>query len=239
MKRLSLRPSVVLAAALLLSPTLASAEVETSYSLDLASAYVWRGITFLDGPSFQPSINIAHSSGFNVNVWGTMDLNDDNGLQGEFQEVDFTLSYGFDNGLEIGLIDYAFPGGGVDTKELYLGYGWDLPVSPSITVYYDFDEVEDFYATFSLDYSAPIGGGDSTTFDVGIVVGYAGDDFAVAYGGTDGGFFDGTLSLGVSHSLDGGWDFGAFVAYVDSLDDDALVEQPVDVYGGISFSKAF
>jgi uncharacterized protein (TIGR02001 family) len=218
---------------------------ESSISIDselsFASAYVWRGVTFTDGAVFQPSVTASHPSGFSANVWGNLDIDDVNGLSGEFQEVDLTVAYGFGTdavSAEVGLIDYLFPNGvGAETHEVYFSLGFEVAFSPSVAVYYDFDEIEGYYATVGGEYGSDFG--DGWSWSLGLLAGFASEDFAVATaGGTDGGLFNGEVMLSFSRELTRGG-FGLFVAYTDSLDDDVLPEQEVDFYGGVSFSLSF
>lgn len=80
------------------------AEKESPFSIgvDLASAYVWRGIKYT-GPSIQPTVEYS-IGGFTAGVWGSFDLNND------FNEVDTYVSYGLDFGLSFGLTDYYYQG---------------------------------------------------------------------------------------------------------------------------------
>ena len=243
MKRTPLRLLAVSVLAILTFTPSASAEIETSYSLDLISAYVWRGITFTDGLVLQPSVTVAHDNGFSLNVWGNLDLDDYNGIEGDFQEVDITLSYAFPTegkvSFEVGLIDYLFPNFvGAETKEVYASVGWDLALAPTVSIYYDFDQVEDFYGTFSISGGTSIG--TDLSFDWELLAGFAGDDFAIANGGgTEGGLFNGLATAAVTYAPEDRWNISGFVAYTDSLDNNVLVEQPVDVFVGLLFSRTF
>ena len=99
-----------LLAAFIAAPA-ANAAVTTEYSLDLVSAYVWRGYSVTDGLVLQPSVTSSHESGFSLNIWGNYDLDDVNGAAGDFIEVDITLSYAFPSegsfSAEVGLIEYG------------------------------------------------------------------------------------------------------------------------------------
>jgi uncharacterized protein (TIGR02001 family) len=215
--------------------------VTVDYDLTVASAYVWRGITFTDGAVFQPSITASHASGFSFNTWGNLDIDDVNGLSGDFQEVDLTLAYEFGSdavSASVGLIDYLFPNGvGPETREVFLTLGFDVPLQPSFAVYYDFDVVEGFYATAAVEHGADFGEGWS--YSIGLLAGFASEDFAVvAAGGTDSGLFNGQATFTVSRELAKG-SVGFFVAYTDTLDDDVLPDQEVDFFGGVSLSLSF
>ena len=228
-----IRKSAILVLLPLLSLAAAPAAADAEYALDFASAYVWRGITFTDGAVFQPSVTASNDSGFAINVWGNLDLDDANDMSAEFNEIDLTASYGFGSdavSAEVGFIEYLFPNTEfAGTREVYLSLGWDVAASPSLSVYYDIDEVKDFYANFGISFGGDVS--DALAWSVDVSAGWAGDDFAAAYGGVAGGMYDGNVTFGLSG---GAW--SAFVSYVDALDDDALPEQPVDFLAGIGFS---
>ncbi|RJP89068.1 MAG: MltA-interacting MipA family protein [Desulfobacteraceae bacterium] len=239
---------VFLAGMLMVSGMAFAADVTTA--IDVNSAYVWRGITFNDGVVIQPSVNVAAGNGFNLNVWGNLDVDDyDDALDsGEFSEVDLTMSYTHQAGpvaLTAGYIEYLFPtteAGGVEgTREVYL----DISGAPAegfslgLTSYYDFDEVDDFYLNPYLGYGMELMPKLSMSLRAG--AGWAGEDFAGAYGGEDSGFFDYTLSAGLTYAVTDNVSVSGRIAYTDSIDDDVLPEPPQDVnfYGGVGVSVAF
>ena len=228
-----IRKSAIFVVLALLSLAAAPASADAEYALDFASAYVWRGITFTDGAVFQPSVTASNDSGFAINVWGSLDIDDANDMSGEFNEIDLTASYGFGAdavSAEVGFIEYLFPNTPfAGTREVYLTVGWDITASPSVALYYDIDEVKDFYANFGVEFGGDVSG--AMAWSVAVSAGYAGDDFAAAYDGLSGGMYDGNVTFGLSG---GAW--SAFVSYIDALDSDALPDQPVDFLAGIGFS---
>lgn len=215
------------------------------YGFDFASAYVWRGLTVVDGAVWQPSFTLAHDSGFSFNTWGNLDLDSVNGNEGEFTEVDLTAAYAFPTegttGIEVGIIEYLFPNtGGTNnaTTELYVGLSWDVITAPFITLYYDIDEIEDYYVDFGLGFGGDFT--DSASWELGVSAAWAGEDFARLYaGGVDSGFFNGNITFSVGTEINEYWGIGAFVAFTDNLDSNVLPDQKVDFYGGISISAAF
>ncbi len=147
---------VVLLILLTALPT-AAGGIQAEVDLQFLSSYVWRGGTVTDGAVFQHSLNLSgENSPWNVNIWGNIDLTDANGLRGNYLEVDLTVSYAFELdsgfGADIGLAHYIFPHYSPgETTEGYLSLGWDLPVAPSLTIYYDFGQVNDYYANLGCD----------------------------------------------------------------------------------------
>lgn len=236
----------------------ATLAADATVGADVNSAYVWRGLTFNDGLVVQPSVDVAHESGLGLNVWGNFDVDDYDGAveDGEFSEIDLTASYALPIevvDLSVGYIEYLFPGvtatddAGVPTgaaegtREVYVSVGKGFgDFSTGVDVYYDFDEVDDFYGKASVGYSIAVSEELSAELSAGI--GYAGEDFAAYYaGGTDSGFFDWDTSLSLAYALTESVELGAFVTYTDSVDDDALPDESVDtdVYGGASVYYSF
>ncbi len=216
----------------------------TTLAADFVSAYVWRGITFNDGPVFQPSVDVRYG-GFGVNVWGNLDIDDyDSSLEsGEFSEVDFTLSYSAGFGvldMEAGYIEYTFPGGSADAdREVYLDGGLDLGggVTLGATVFYNTD-VRGIYAAFSLGYEMAVT--DVLEMEVSVSAGAAQERMTkVMANGRRGGWYDINLSLGASYDLGAGAGLSAFATYVDSLDTGALPRQDINLLGGIGLSLDF
>ena len=228
-----IRKTAIFLSFALLFVAAAPASADAEYALDFASAYVWRGITFTDGAVWQPSVTASSDSGFAINVWGNLDIDDANDMSAEFNEIDLTASYGFGTdavSAEVGFIEYLFPNTAFDgTREVYLTLGWDVVAAPSVSVYYDIDEVKDFYANFGVSFGGDAS--DALAWSVSVSAGYAGDDFAAAYDGLSGGMYDGNVTFGLS-----GGSWSAFVSYVDGIDSDALPDQPVDFLAGVGFS---
>ena len=238
----------ILAMAMVLGFIQSASAADATVAMDLNSAYVWRGITFNDGLVLQPSIDVS-KGGFGLNVWGNMDLDDyDNSLEsGEFSEIDLTLSYAFDLepvGVTIGLIEYLFPGTDEDedqiegTREIFLSLGMDLfeGLGAGLDIYYDFDEVEEYYISLSLGYSVALS--ETTSLDFGAAAGYAGEEYD-ADGADDAGFHDYLLSIGLSYAATESLSMGASINYTNSFDDDMLPDQDTDFFGGVSIAYTF
>jgi len=221
--------------------------VEVTGGVDLYSAYVWRGITFNDGLVVQPSMDVT-AGGFNFNVWGNLDIDDyDKRLDdGEFSEIDLTLSYTVEAGpLSVtgGYIEYLFPttdvGGAPGTREIFV----DLSGEPAdgfvlgVIAYYDIDEVEDYYFTPYAGYSLAMS--EELSLDFGASCGYAGKDFAI---GGKSGFHEYTFYLGAGYQM-GEVSLSALLGYTDTMDKDVLPEgkeaADVNFFGGIGISYSF
>ncbi len=251
--------SLVALATLTLATAATTADAATATAaLDVNSAYVWRGLTFNNGLVVQPSITAASDNGFSVNVWGNYDIDDYDGNVDEyhFSEVDLTASYAFKLGavdMTVGAIAYTFPtthpdnllGAGTDyesTAEIFLGLGYDLGNGFSLAgnIYYDVDQVDDFYITAGLKYTYEIN--EKTALGLGALISYAGEDFTEYYaGGTDSGFFNYILNASLTYKVTDAFGLSANIAVTDSMDDDALPDETVhtNVYGGLGLTYTF
>ncbi len=156
-------------------------EVSFEVTADFASKYVWRGQNVSDDWVLQPGFSATYK-GLTGGIWANLDLTNDGGESGEFIEYDWYVDYsGQINdkvGYSVGSIYYYFPGAG-STTELYAGLSFDVIASPSLTVYYDVDDVDGMYVAlgvghsfenledlpFGIDLSANLGWGDSSYND--------------------------------------------------------------------------
>lgn len=204
-------------------------------TLDLASAYVFRGVTLNDGAVLQPGIE---ASGFDmpeewgavaIGAWGNYDLDDykPNGVSGsEFQETDWYGSYSLPELVEgldlyIGYTEYTYTyGTNSRDKEMNFGAGYEIS-----GVYLD------------LAWYQGVGGGIGTQAYIELLAGYALDvsdelsasiDASIAYldpddsSAADSGFHNYSIGGSVSYALTDAWSAGASVAYIGQGDDDVL-----------------
>lgn len=130
-------------------------KVSYSLSSDFYSQYVWRGHNLVDDWVWQPSVGIAKGP-WSAGIWGNLDLTDENDQSGEFTEYDFYGSYSWavteNLMLSMGYIFYRFPSVG-STQELYWGLTVDAVLNPSLTVYYDFDDINGTYVSAGVSHS--------------------------------------------------------------------------------------
>jgi len=128
--------------------------------VDLVSRYVWRGFDLLpdNHMAIQPSLTIdLGASGFSLNVWSSFALAN----RADFKysdEIDLTLSYEFamPEGWELsaGFTHYAFwfaedfSFKDSTSQEVYVTAArTDLPLSPTLSLYYDFNLGSGLYVT--------------------------------------------------------------------------------------------
>ncbi len=175
----------------------AHAQSEIGAQLDLFSAYVWRGVTYTNKPVAQPDVYFSLPAGnasitaggwANIEIGKYDDPNDDFSESGglsafnvaefnPYAEVSFSAGKAALTG---GIIGYIFPNdldeapnGGLDSEsntwEVYGIVGFDVPLAPEFSLYYDFDKVKGAYVEGAVSHSVPLG--ESHTLDLGGVIG--------------------------------------------------------------------
>ncbi len=186
--------------------------------------------------------------GLTLNIWASMDatdINEDDGESWHMGELDYTLSYGFSPAewldLEGGVIWYTFPSADT-TGEVYAGATLaDCPLSPSVTVYYDFDEVDGWYvnAGISHTYEAT----DRLGLSAGAWIGWANGDYHEAYYGTPAraSVADVLLSVSIDYALTEAISVSVCGSYSDLPDNtlEELTDKSEVVFGGVSVSMSF
>lgn len=239
-----MKRAIYIAIALILIAAAPAWSADATATLDLNSAYVWRGITFNDGLVAQPGIDVT-MGGFGVNVWGNFDIDDYNETldADNFSEIDLTLSYGFSISkldIGVGLIEYLFPAGGPGTREVYVSLGMPIfaGLSAGLDTYYDVDETHGLYSSLGVSYAFDLT--DAFSLEAGASVAYATEEFTL---GQDGGFHDYSFSVSAGYAITQALSISANLTYVGNFDEDILPEGPYGLdtttYGGVGIAYAF
>lgn len=161
-----------------------------STGVNIVTDYVLRGVSLAD-TAIQPFAEASYGN-LTFGAWVSTGLGDTSTLAGD--EVDLYASYGLavsdTVSLDAGITYYHYPqggglfetdGGNAGTYEVSLSTGFDAPLSPSLTAYYDLT-LEAFTLEGDISHSAPLSTGLS--FDLGANVGLVdGDGFTYEYGG--------------------------------------------------------
>ena len=221
------------------------AKGEASADVTWMSNYIWRGLRLSDKSVIQPSAGVTYE-GLSFGLWANYDADTHEG-----NETDLTLSYGRAVGpvnVEAGFIYYALDGL-PDTQEVYLGVGMDVLLSPSVTLYYDYNEGSGAFMELGVSHSFALP--KEMSLDLGALVGINfnnevmgrdkdGDDFSD--------FYNGDINASVSIPV-GPLTVAPKVGYAFALSDDAKdVFKAVDMtgeeesgyaYGGLSVSMSF
>jgi hypothetical protein len=245
------------------------AQTEIGADLGLFSAFVWRGLSLTNKPVAQPAIWAsipAGNAGITLGLWSTIDLgkyddpeddiSESGGLSSfNLAEYDPYAEVSFPVGkatITAGGIAYIFPNdltptsnGGLDsefnTVELYGKVGFDAPLSPVLSVYYDVDKVQGAYLEGGVSHA--LAASEKVSVELGAAAGFSAgqgvsddpDEFANF---ADDGFTHLDLSAGVPltagafsitpvlHLIVAGDDFTKFTSPTDESD--------VKLWGGVS-----
>ena len=238
---------------MVLGPVAMAEESELGFEVtaDFYSKYIWRGMNLDDDYAFQPGFSATYGS-FTTGIWGNLEMTDINGQSGEFTEWDFYIDYTTDiPGIEgvsfsAGVIQYHFPSVVGDTKEVYWGFGFDLPLSPSVTVYHDIDVIDGTYVSVGAGHSieeltsvcgVPVG------LELGVSYGWGDSDYNKGYWSVDESKSnDIVLSLALPMDLGNGWSFMPSFNYAMLLDDTIRKTAGGDndhFFTGLSLAKSF
>ncbi|MFA5292094.1 MAG: hypothetical protein WC496_03575 [Phycisphaerae bacterium] len=253
MKKLVLLLALLVAS----SAVLAEGEDKIGFTIgsDFFSKYVWRGQLLNDDFVFQPSIGASYK-GFTASIWGNVDTTNYHGDSGEFTEYDLTFDYSgkFSEdskvGYSVGLIHYHFPSLSYsDTTELYWGFNFDVPLSPTIKVYHGLGNENGIYANFGLSHTFEkvLKFSDTITGDLalGASIGWGNGTYNKDYWGVDESRLnDLAFTVGIPIDLGNGWAVKPsfnYVVLVDGKirDTDAYGKSSDYFFTGISISKSF
>lgn len=217
------------------SPAFAALEVGGDLYAGLHSMYLWRGFDLSKGdPVVQGGMDVS-LSGITFSYWSNLDLD-----SGELNETDVTIDYSTDLGekvsLSVGNIFYALEGLR-DTNELYLGVTLNTLLSPSVTVYYDYDRAEEtgIFCTASIGHDLELAEGLS--FSLGALISYnLESDYAV---GNYSALHNYELSLSGSYAISEQISIEPYLTYSDALSNDAESVIEDQLVGGASVSISF
>lgn len=240
----------ILLSIVIASPGVMAAETSGSASFDFMSNYVWRGQKLSNGPVIQPSTGITYG-GFVANLWANYDTGTN-----EHNETDLTVN--FSNSVDkfsydVGYIFYAFDGSGDDgsgndTQEIYITFGYDVILSPSLTVYLDFDEGEGAFIVASVSHTFKLP--QKLSAAVGASISYDADNAVMgtdAHGDDVSAFYNGDISASLTIPVTDAVSIAPMIAYSFPLSNDAedAIEALSDdgdsdiVYGGMNVSLNF
>ncbi len=219
--------------------------VQGPAAVDLTGAvltqYNFRGVPQNEEGAVQADVNVAlptSSEGtLELNVWTNWDGHNDTGPAvlpdgngGKMSEIDLVGGWSKDFesvSFSTGLISYNFPNNvGGSTTEVYAGFGWDVfDLSPSVTLYWDFDSVDGAYLNGSISRGFELS--EDTSAELGLGLGFTDGDHALAYYGVDeSGLADLLVSASVSHAYDENTTLGGFLSVSSIIDSD--LEEALD-----------
>lgn len=236
-----------------------------SLAVSALSKYVWRGFELSkDSVVVQPSMTVAYK-GFSANAWGNVDTDFyQGGNTNMWNETDFTLAYDWalePVGLTVGYIYYGIDGA-EDTQEIFGRAALHTLLTPTLSVYRDYDHLPGWYLTLGVSHSLPVN--DKVSLSLGAQVGYLDADEASSYSEYNGagiattsafsGFHDGLLSVSAAIPVTEYVSITPVLSYSFPLTSEArdlietssynFVNTGADgdsdfIYGGVTLSMAF
>lgn len=231
-------------------------------SVDLNSAYVWRGYVASDHPVWQPSALLSYNTGkfgrMGGSVWANLDMSDRNKRlkKSGLSAVDYALFYGIDLErveLEAGHAWFTYrralrPRG--STRELYAATGFNNNlIKPVFTVAHDYDQLDNgWYLNGGLN--KEVGITDQLTAGAESTVGWGDKEYMRYYFGSQGGsgLADWESALYAQFALSDHISVGARLAWMMLLDNDARSKSSYRAagswernlfYGGINLSLVY
>ncbi len=220
-----------------LAPASAQSNITVEGSVDALSGYLWRGgILGADNKLvLQPSLTFGFAeSGVSFNIWGSFFAQSRTATEGA-DELDFTVDYSgsFPESpvsFSVGYIQYTFPNGGSGaehSEEAYGNLSFDNALAPSVTVYYDFGLIDDYYAALGVSPEFPLSEDENApALAVSASVGFSGDGYGDRAGWND-------VTLGASVGFVAGGTSITPIIGVTFADDG--VNPDTSVWGGVSF----
>ncbi len=225
----------------------AVAALSTRFDVAYVSKYVWRGIPQTSEGAVQPSLTFSHSSGLSYNLWASEDID-----KGEFTEHDHTLNYAWNAGklaMNAGYIYYAFPNTSyASTSEVYASACMGGTFSPTVSINYDVDEADGFYASLGGGCACPVpwGKGTPTSLNLSARLSFSSANYnRFWFGKGKAALSDLYLSASVPITLTGKASLTPSLSYYTVLDSDlregldAAGLKPSNLVAAVTMSYAF
>ena len=156
---------------------------QTRIQADIVSAYAWRGRVLSEEAYLHPNVSVQWGE-FSLGLAGFLDLADASG-PALHERVDATLRYttrGDGHYTAIGGTAYVYVSDAndvsADTAEIFLVYGADIMLLPTIVVSYDVLEADGAYVEASLGHSFELS--DDIALDCRLALGWADEKYAEA-----------------------------------------------------------
>jgi uncharacterized protein (TIGR02001 family) len=244
MKKLSaILAAMVLATTIVASPALAAIEVGGSAYVGYFDKYLWRGFNLSGSqPVVQGGVNLS-TSGFTLGYWTNLQASKDEGegfTAGEASETDITIDYTYANdyvAVSVGNIYYMLDEPFNNTSELYLGVTAKTLLSPTVKVYYDWDEAEENGLFYTAAVSHTFGVTDKLNVGVGALVSYNDEsDFSV---GDYSDWHNYELSASATYAITDQLSITPSFVYSSPISNEAKDAIDSEVLGGVTVTLTF
>jgi uncharacterized protein (TIGR02001 family) len=235
--------AVLLAFGTLVPAALAAIEVEGDAYIGFYDKYLWRGFDLSGSEGVvQGGVDLS-TKGFTLSYWTNYQASDDKdgGFKGgEANETDITLDYtaslNDSVSVSVGNIFYHLDGLD-DTNELYFGAALNLLLSPSLTVYYDYDEAESDGLFFNASIGHTIALGENLGVNLGAGVNYnQASDFAI---GAYRDWHNYELSLSADYALTDQLSVTPSFLVSSPISDEAKKAIDTETVGGVALTLTF
>jgi hypothetical protein len=178
---------------------------------------------------------------FTVSYWTNLQLTTDEGMDaGDATETDIVIDYSTDLNdmlsLSVGNIFYQLEGM-EDTNEVYLSLGLNTLLSPTFSVYYDWDKADETGLFYTADVSHSIALSESLSLGLGALVSYnQSSDYSV-------GDYDELHNYELSTSLDyvfnDSYSISASFMFSEGISDEARDAIDSEMVSGVSVAFSF
>ena len=243
MKKLRIILASLILAAVVATPALAAIEVEGSAYVGYFDKYLWRGYNLSGSlPVVQGGVNLS-SNGFTLGYWTNIQTKTDDGegyRGGEATETDITIDYTFSPvdklKVSVGNIWYALDGYD-DTKEAYLGLALDVPLSPTVKVYYDYDQSNEngLFYTAAVSHSFDLM--DKLSLSLGALVSYNDENYSVGEWYSD--WHNYELSASATYAVTDQISITPSFVFSEPISDDARIAIDSETVGGVTVTFTF
>lgn len=221
----------------------AAIKVEGDVYAGVFDKYLWRGFDLSEGrPVIQGGIDLSVGN-WTLSTWHNWQLKSGPTINaGELNETDVILDYSFDIGemlsVSVGDVWYMLDfEGAEDTNELYASATVNTLLSPTLSIYWDWDACEEDGLFFTFDVSHSLDLMEGLALNLGALVSYnQHSDYAV---GDYSGFHNYELSASLDYALTDALSVSPSFTFSSGIDDDAKEAIDTEILAGVNMTFAF
>jgi uncharacterized protein (TIGR02001 family) len=224
-----------------LCSTASAVEVSGSAYAGFYDKYLWRGFDLSGStPVMQGGVDLSAGS-FTVSYWTNLQLTTDEGMDaGDATETDIVIDYSTDLNdmlsLSVGNIFYQLEGM-EDTNEVYLSLGLNTLLSPTFSVYYDWDKADETGLFYTADVSHSIAVSESLSLGLGALVSYnQSSDYSV---GDYDELHNYELSTSLDYVINDNYSISASFMFSEGISDEARDAIDSEMVSGVSVAFSF
>lgn len=224
----------------------ATIEVEGDVYVGVFDKYLWRGHDLSGSmPVAQAGADLS-THGWTLGYWSNWQLKSDAGEgfdSGEVTETDIILSYAHDFGdllsVSVGNIWYQLDGF-EDTNEVFIGGTVNTLLSPTLTMYWDWDACEEDGLFFTFDVSHSFDLMEALTLNLGALVSYSlHSDYATNVNYDYSGFHNYELSASLDYALSDQFTLSPSFTYSSGISSGGKKNIDTEILAGINLTFTF